>query len=181
MGITIKTNPDDRVIELGGGANPTFRPNVDVRRCQDKDGKETVDLVADFNQPLPISSNEYDAVFSQFVIEHLSWRSVRRFVAEVHRIVKPGGRVCIVTANTEAQLRHVQGNQSGWDGRPLFESASCILFGDQDYPENTHRNYMSPSVVTALLQEAGFEKILVQPYGALGTDMVVQSQKPALV
>ena len=178
MNIEIKTKPTDRVLELGGGAKPVCRPNVDVRMCHDEKGNPTVDLVADFNQPLPIPSGEYDGIFSQFVIEHLSWRKVRQFVSEMYRIVRPGGKICIITANTEAQIRYIQSHPNGWEDRPPFESASCILFGDQDYPENTHRNYMSPAIITALFQEAGFSPVQVQPFGAIKTDLIVEASRP---
>ena len=53
-GIQIAKAPGDRIIELGGGACPSARPNVDGRQCLDANGKPMVDLVADFNEPLPI-------------------------------------------------------------------------------------------------------------------------------
>lgn len=174
--ITLPTGA--KIIELGGGANPQFRPNVDTRACYDAQGNQTVDFTADFNEPLPISDNEWDGVFARFVIEHLSWRKVPTFLAEVLRILKPGGKVVIITANTEAQLKWLANHPEGWDNKPFFDSASCVLFGDQDYPENAHKNYMTPTVITSLLVMTGFENVLVQPYGERATDMMVTADKP---
>jgi predicted SAM-dependent methyltransferase len=177
MTITIKSEPNQRIIELGGGdnPNPACEVNVDVRP-----GPKT-NFVADFNEPLPINSDEWDGVFSQFVIEHLSWRKVRQFISEVFRILKPGGKAVIVTANTEAQMEWIKNHPEGWDGKSFFDSASCILFGDQDYPENSHKNYMSFGVAKYLFSSAGFENIKVLGYGNAMTDLVIEATKPGAV
>lgn len=175
MTITLRSKPTDKLIELGGGATPLIRPNVDIRPCSDAQGNPTVDFIANFEEPLPIKSEEFDGVFCQFVIEHLSWRKVPGFLKEVFRILKPGGKVVFVTANTPAQIKFIQENTSGWDEKNPFESFSCILFGDQDYPDNTHRNFMSPVIIKELLHEAGFSSYDVHPYGSRETDMVVEA------
>lgn len=177
--LNLTTHPGQRVVELGGGANPRFRPNVDVRMCHDASGNQTVDFTADFDRELPMKSDEWDAVFSQYVIEHVSYRAVRGFIAEVFRILKPGGKAVFVTANTPAQLQWIANNPSGWDGRDFFDSASGLLFGDQDYPENTHKNYMSAIVAEQLFRSAGFGDVITHPYGERNTDMVIEAVKPA--
>lgn len=178
MTITLKMNPTDKVIELGGGSNPLVRPNVDVRQCYDDQGNPTVDFTANFEEPLPIQDEEWDAVFSKFVIEHISWRKVRGFLREVFRILKWGGKVVFVTANTPAQIEWIKTHPEGWDGKPAFKSFSCVLFGDQDYPDNAHKNFMSPELITGLLTEVGFVRVGVRAYGVAQTDMVVEANKP---
>lgn len=164
-----------KILELGGGANrqPFSTCNVDVRSAPG------VDFTADFDKPLPIQSDEWDVVFSQYCLEHISWRNLPSFLKEVHRILKPNGRVVLVTANTEAQIQWIKDNPEGWDGKSAFESYSCVLMGDQDYSDNTHKVYLSPALLTNLLQEAGFVDIITQPYGARNTDMTVDARKPS--
>jgi len=154
------------VIELGGGDKPYFRPNLDVREGP------TVDIVADFNKPLPLTNATYDGVFSCYCIEHLSWRKVRLFLNEVFRILRHNGKAVFVTANTKRQMEHVLA-QEEWD-----DDSSCIIFGGQDYDENTHRNSLCPEYAIKLLREAGFEDVIVLPHGALGTDMIIEATKP---
>ena len=96
------------VIELGGGDKPYFRPNLDVRPGP------TVDIVADFNQPLPLNDGSYDGVFSCYCIEHISWRKVRLFLTEVFRILNDGGKAVFITANTKRQMEWVL-NQEEWN------------------------------------------------------------------
>ena len=139
MSYSFPFSQNDKVIELGGGDRPYFRPNLDVR------SGTSIDIVADFNEPLPIPENEYNGVFSQFCIEHLSWRKVKLFISEVYRILKNNGKVVFITANTEKQMQYVLDHDE-WD-----DNCSCIIFGDQDYPENTHRNSFSPKYAIKLI------------------------------
>jgi SAM-dependent methyltransferase len=159
------------VIELGGGAMPQWRPNVDVRYCVDAAGVPTVDFTADFGAPLPITSDEWDVVFSRYAIEHISGRLVAGFIAEVFRILKPGGTAMIVTANAEAQMRWALARPS-WD-----ERVSQCLGGDQDYPDNSHRVFLNPAWAARLFRAAGFGRVIVTPHGEIGTDMVIEATK----
>jgi SAM-dependent methyltransferase len=54
-----------------------------------------IDIVADFSRNLPIRSGTIDAVVCQSVLEHLE--NPKTAVAEVERILKPGGLVYITT------------------------------------------------------------------------------------
>ncbi len=155
-----------KIIELGGGTKPYFRPNLDVRQA------ENVDIVADFNEPLPIEDNEYEGVFSSYCIEHISWRKVKPFLKEVFRILKPGGKAVFITANTESQMKWVLDHDE-WD-----DDCSCIIFGDQDYADNTHRNSLNPKYAIKLCTETGFENVIVVPHGDLATDMIIEVTKP---
>lgn len=166
--------PGQRILELGGGANRHHQTdvNVDVRPGPG------VDFTADFDKPLPIKDNDFDGVVSIYCIEHLSWRNVLQFLKETLRVLKPLGSLVLVTANTESQIHFIKENPDGWDGKDAFESFSCLLFGDQDYPENTHKNYMTPDLITGLLVKAGFIDVLTQPYGSRSTDMLVVAKRP---
>lgn len=155
----------DKVLELGGGTVPMFRPNLDVRQA------ENVDIVADFNEPLPVEDNTYDGIFSKFCIEHISWRKVKLFLEEVYRILKDQGRAVFITANTEKQMEWVL-EHDDWD-----HHCSCIIFGDQDYADNTHRNSLNPKYAIQLLREVGFSSVVVMPFGDLATDMVIEATK----
>lgn len=172
MSITFNKTPGMKVLELGGGDNPqpVSDCNVDLRPG------DKVNFTADFNEPLPISDNEWDAVLSIFSAEHISWRKTKQFISEIHRILKPGGKVILVVPNTEAQLKHIL-DKSEPDG-----DESSMLYGDQNYNGNFHCSYWCPRSTTKLLQEVGFENILIRPYGEpLHTDMVVEAVRPALV
>jgi len=163
-----------QILELGGGDNP--HPSSDVR-VDIRPGPHT-HFTADFDEPLPIGSAEFDGVYCQFVIEHLSWRKVKQFCSEMLRVLKPGGKAIIITANVLAQMEFIKDHPQGWDNKDAFESFSCVIFGDQDYADNTHKNFMTPDLIMGLLSAAGFESIQIMPYGDAKTDMLVQAMRP---
>ena len=154
-----------RVIELGGGATPRFHPNADVRWLPQ------VEIVCDFNYPLPIPSGQYDGLYCSYALEHLSWRHVHGFLSECHRILRPGGIAVFITANLWEQCR-VLTHASDWD-----ENLICMLFGDQNYAANTHRCGFSPEYATKVLKDIGFYEIAIYPHPQAVTDMIVQAHK----
>lgn len=157
--------PTDTVLEVGGGDVPRYRPNMDVRALPN------VDHVVDLGGRWPVVPDHFDGVYSSYCIEHVSWRKIPQFISEVFRVLRPGGRAYIITANTEAQMRWAL-------SQPEIGSAvGQCLFGDNDYPENTHRAALSPTYAIRLFREAGFTDVVVLPWGALGTDMVIEAVK----
>ncbi len=170
--ITLANKPaGHRMLELGGGDCPheLTDVNVDVRP-----GPKT-HFAADFNEPLPIANDDFEIVFSQYLLEHISYRKIPQFLKEVFRITKTGGKVIFVTSDTNSQINWASRHPDGWDGRNFFESVSGLLFGDQDYPENSHRSYFDAEILTKLFREVGFHDVQIDSYGARNTDLVVQA------
>lgn len=163
-----------KLLELGGGDNP--HPQCDVN-CDVRPGSK-VNFVADFEKPLPIGDGDFHGVFCQYAIEHLSYLRVPSFLKEVFRVVKPGGRVVFVTANTEAQFEWFKKNQGGWDGKSAFDSASEVVFGSQSYEANTHRSFYTPAIVQQLFQDAGFDRVNVTAWGERQTDLLIEAVRP---
>lgn len=156
---------DMKVLEVGGGDKPLFRPNLDIRQMPG------VDHVCDLSKGWPIADDEYDGVFSKFAMEHVSWRKVRHFVSELHRVIKPGATAFVIIPNTDAQIRWALNQGDDW------EKISQCLFGDQDYGENAHAVGFSPAFATRLFRDAGFESVAIVPFGELATDMIVEAKK----
>lgn len=157
-----------KILEIGGGNNPFFRPNLDVR-----EGPE-IDIVADINKTLPITNNAYDGVFCRYAIEHISWREVRGFIQEVYRILAPGKSAFFVTADLLEQARLLT-EVDDFDDKWV-----CMIFGDNDYPENTHRCGFSPEFAGRLFQEAGFEKVIISRHPDWRGDMMIEATKPTM-
>jgi len=155
-----------KVIELGGGANPQIRPNVDSI------AGPTVDLVADFNKPLPLESDFYDGIFSQYAIEHISWRNVEQFIADLYRITKENGKVVIITSNLLEQCKSVveEGVNKGTVER---------VFGSQEFPDHAgaHKMGFSPEYATELFKKAGFNYVKIYPHPISKTDMILEAYK----
>lgn len=162
--------PGQKVLELGGGANrhPLSDVNVDIRKVPG------VDFVVDFNKDdwPEIGSEEFDIALCIFCLEHVSYPKVPNFLKQTFRVLKPGGKAIFVVPNTEAQMKHIL-SKTEWD-----EDESCMIFGQQDYEANSHKAAFSPRSATKKFLEAGFENILISPFGQLETDMVVEASKP---
>lgn len=186
-----RRNPNDVILELGGGSHPLVHPrcmggrdvNVDVRTCHNAEGRQTTDFTHDFNEPFgeKLTSDEFDQVVSQYCLEHVSWRKVRQFISEMLRVLKPGGSVLVVTSNTRKQFQWIVDHPQGWDGKDLFESASGVIFGDHDYMENSHRSFFDPDILTRLFLDAGFTNVQTKPYGERDTDVALIATKPGTV
>lgn len=164
-----------RWLEIGCGDRPN--PHCDVH-VDKRNIPGVTHFVVDLEQtPYEISDADFDGIVAQYVLEHVSWRLLPACLKECFRILKPGGRMVASVPNTEAQVNFIRANPMGWDDRDDFRSFSGVLFGDQDYPDNCHKAYLSPAIVTRLFREAGFERVVVSPYGARNTDMVVDAVK----
>lgn len=159
--------PGDAVIELGGGCFPIFRPNFDIRPLK------SVDRVVDFNLPLPIPDNSYDGVFGQYMLEHISWRHINQFLEDVYRILKPDGIAVFITANLLEQAK-VLVNTSHWEKKLI-----SMIFGDQNYNENSHQCGFSPEYINRILTNIGFKGIKIESiYTEVGpTDMTIEARK----
>ena len=178
--------PGDRIIELGGGPGwpgteqPIFRPNLDTR------SGPMVDMVANLEERLPLADSSYDGVYSSFCLEHLPYRKVRGFIAEIYRILAPGGQAILVTADTYQQCRKAAATPpEDWG-----DQTSNLLFGGQDYPENTHKVALSRPFAVRLFKEAGFWQVTTldhpgimgpQGYEEVTTDFILEAKKSAAV
>lgn len=164
----------DEVLELGGGDQPMFHPNLDTR------WRPTVDLVCDFNYPLPVGDTSCDGVYSRFLIEHISWRKVRGFILEAHRILRPGGVAVFITANLQAQMKMLL-EKERWEDKDIG-----TVFGDQNYTgsqwdANAHHAGFSPEFAVRLFKEAGFYRVETTPLPECETDMIITAHKSKAV
>jgi SAM-dependent methyltransferase len=78
------------ILDLGCGRN-----KIDSAIGLDLHPQKGVDVVADLKKPLPFKTSSFDLVRASHVVEHLP--DICSFLAEVHRVLKPGGRICILT------------------------------------------------------------------------------------
>lgn len=92
-------------------------------------GVETV--VADVEEGLPFEAGSFATVHANQVIEHL--RHTDRFLAEVRRVLVPGGLACISTNNLSS-WHNVASLALGWQPMPAHASAELIA-GNPANPE----------------------------------------------
>lgn len=97
-----KKVPDDifvgkRILDIGCG-----RSKLVGATGLDQNNFEGVDIVANLEEQLPVSNEEFDLVFANQVLEHVS--NLLGLLSEIHRVLKPGGQL----------LAHVPYFRSSW-------------------------------------------------------------------
>lgn len=167
-----------KTLEIGGGNNPVFHPNMDIQNLP------TVDIVHNLEQfPYPVESNSFDNIYSAYLIEHITWRNVKRFISELYRILKPNGKVVLLTANLLEQCRKTV--EEG-----VNEKTVEMIFGSQEFPLHAgcHKNGFSPEYAEKLFTQTGFNVKVTTPmpsifyrnqilYPSSKTDMLIEATK----
>jgi len=169
-----------KILEIGGGSRPLFHPNIDIQNLP------TVDIVHNLEEfPYPFEDEEFDGILGMYIIEHISWRKVKQFIKELYRLLKPGGKVILLTANLLEQCRKIM-------HYGVNESTVEMLFGSQEFEPShlgCHKCGFSPSYAEDLFKEAGFEVKIIAPmptvyyknmpiYPECKTDMIIEATKP---
>jgi len=88
---------------------------------------------------LPFRSKIFDAIISAHLIEHLKESDEVTFLEEAKRVLKPGGRLFLLTPNTWCPLK--------------------ALYGDRWFYDPSHINLHSPPKLKRTLQKCAYSDI----------------------
>jgi len=93
---------DERKLQLGTGANPYDGwLNTDVH-----DFLRRGDVVyMDAREPFPLPDEAFDLVFTEHMIEHLTYADGQQCLSECHRVLRPGGRIRVATPSLDRLIR----------------------------------------------------------------------------
>jgi SAM-dependent methyltransferase len=110
--------------------------------------------VLDASRELPsLGEAAFDVALASNVLEHFDADTAAAVVGDLHRLLKPGGRLLVI--------------------QPNFRYASAVYFDDY-----THRSVFTDVSLPALLQSRGFEIDLVQarflPYSMRATRLPIR-------
>lgn len=90
----------EKILDIGCGNN-----KIKGAVCLDFDKSVNPDILHDLNiLPYPIESNSFDKIYAKHVIEHLS--DPAGFMKEMHRILKPGGRIFVETPHFSCRVAY---------------------------------------------------------------------------
>lgn len=105
----------------------------------------------DLRKPLPFRTDSVQACFCSHVLEHLYFFHAERLLAEIHRVLLPGGFVRIVVPNLAHAMTLYREEDPNAFLSKVFENERMTL------EKNQHRwMFTSPSLIRAL-KAAGFE------------------------
>jgi len=170
----------ERRLQLGAGSNlHEGWLNTDVVDFKRKN--EVVYL--DARQHFPLPDNSFDAVFTEHMIEHLTYADGLACLRECHRVLRPGGRVRIATPSLsrlvalyEEQQSELQQRYVRWATDSFVEHASAYLPGfvvNNFFRNWGHEFIYDEDTLRHALEAAGF--VDVEKY------VVGESEDPALV
>ena len=111
---------------------------------------------ADLRLALPIESATVDACLAEHVLEHLEFDDVMRLLAEIQRVLRPGGVLRIVSPDARTLALH------RWPDDGLQWARSINRVSHQC---GEHRALLSPEMLQQALANLGFESIQEVPVG----------------
>lgn len=88
-----------RKLQLGAGPNPLAGwLNTDLRAVSPGC------IFLDASRPLPFGDETFDYIFSEHLVEHLSYGAGLSMLRECYRVLKPGGRIRVATPDLETVI-----------------------------------------------------------------------------
>jgi predicted SAM-dependent methyltransferase len=146
--------------------------NIDVRRT--KPEVLQIDLEKELLRFFPDESA--DEIIAKDFIEHLSWRVVEDFLKDCFRVLKKGGRLFIQCPDLEVIANQVILNPDFKYGElEGYKAISFWIYGEQNYPENTHKSGFTKPAIKKLLEQIGFTVISLTNGG---TNLLCEAVKP---
>jgi predicted SAM-dependent methyltransferase len=136
-------------------------------------GRELVYL--DVRKPFPLPDESFDVVFSEHLLEHLTYAEGQRCLRECYRVLRPGGRVRVATPSLErlAQLYdggEVQERYVRWAVETLEPELDAPLPGaviNNFFRSWGHRFIYDSQTLRHALETAGFVDVTESTVGEL--------------
>lgn len=178
LAITPPGGPNDRILEMGAymQITPALKSRLgygQVRGCYygpagrvqrrsvtSSEGEEfscEVDLFDAEKDRFPYEDASFSTVLCCELIEHLT-ADPMHMLAEINRILKPGGHLVITTPNLSS-LRAIAAILDGY--HPGFFPAYIRPRAEGEEPEARHNREYTPREVARLLVDSGFEMTLL--------------------
>lgn len=162
---------EERKLQLGAADKPL--PGWLNTDLHDYGRDDIVFLDARKRFPLPDAS--FDLVYSEHMLEHLSYAEGQRCLRECLRVLRPGGIVRVATPSLERIARlyeggDVQERYVHWAAETLEPELHAPLAGavvNNFFRSWGHRFIYDPETLRHALAEAGFADIERRPLGEL--------------
>jgi len=128
--------------------------NVDIRE------EVRPDMVLDLREfPYPWSDSSIDEIFIENTLEHISYTKHDRIFQEFYRILRPKGRLIIVTPDIEDLLDRYLIGRSGKDQWKFVH----FLFGGHEHEHDYHRAVYTVKRMKWILEKHGFRVVEIEP------------------
>jgi len=162
---------DERKLQLGAADKPL--PGWLNTDLHDYGRPEIVYL--DARRPFPLPDASFDTVYSEHMLEHLTYADGQRCLRESFRVLRPGGTIRVATPSLERLAKLYDGGHVGedyvrWAVDTLGPETHAPLAGvaiNNFFRSWGHRFIYDPQTLRHALTEAGFVDIEERPVGEL--------------
>lgn len=138
-------------IELGGGGNPRYHPNIDAVPGPG------VDIVHDLTKGIPLSDDSVDAIYSTDFYEHLTFSEGLALLKECKRCLVSTGFIEFVIPDMPQGVKA----NSQWN-----QHLSNIVYGTRRNQFDVHKSWYTPEFVKYILENEGWGNVGIIPVGA---------------
>jgi predicted SAM-dependent methyltransferase len=174
----------ERKLQLGTGANvyPGWL-NTDVHDFR----RQGEVVYMDATEPFPLPDAAFDAVFSEHMIEHLTYEAGLRCLAECHRVLRPGGRIRIATPSLDRLITLYEPEQSDlqqryvqWSIDTFSKDKGAYLAGfvvNNFFRDWGHEFIYDRQTLRHALESVGFADVEEWPVGESGDPQLTRLER----
>lgn len=115
----------------------------------------------DVSEPLPYTDNFFDYVYARLVLHYLPKAKLVSTLAELHRVLKPGGKLFVVVRSTECP----DATREGSTFDPETNLTSCTAIDDRTgQPYSYSRYFHTQESIGGYVKDAGFAVDYIKQY-----------------
>lgn len=118
---------------------------------------------------LPLESNSIDYIICDQVLEHMSMADVPVVLYEIRRVLKKGGRCCILVPDFEEAAKMWMGANLNVEFEPMkYKWYSEVVYGNQAHEGEFHKTPMCAGYLHYLLNLVGLTQHTITYWPTLG-------------
>lgn len=114
----------------------------------------------DVSGPMPYANNYFDFIYARLVLHYLPKEKLVSTLAELHRVLKPGGKLFIVVRSTKCPDAH--GDDVQFDPQTGLTSRTYV--DDQGRSHSYSRYFHTEESISKYVADAGFAVSYVKSY-----------------
>lgn len=155
------------------GAGPTARPGW---IATDLTPTRADVIYLDAGEPFPFDTDSVDRIHTEHMIEHVDFATGQNMLSECARVLKPGGRIRILTPDYETMIRLAIGplddeaqrhihDANQRNGMAADQCDEAIYVVNRMFSGHGHRFLYSEDLLTRCLEAAGLAEVTRHPAG----------------